>query len=402
MALVPVEEALTRILKGAKPLPAETIKLQDGLGRILAADIVARRDQPPFYASAMDGYAVRHEDLNQVPVTLKLIGASGAGHGFTGMLKQGQAVRILTGAPMPKGADTIVIQEVTRIVKGGVEVLDAPAPGRNIRVRGLDFKKAEVLVPAGTKLTARDLGLAAAGNAAMIRVRKKPRVAILTTGDELAAIGTAPRWDQITSSNNQALSALVTAMGAEAIDFGVVRDDLKATTAAVKKAFNADILVTTGGASVGDHDFVQEALKRAGVKIDFWKIALRPGKPFMFGTKGKLRVLGMPGNPVSAIMCSLVFLKPLLHVMDGLPPDTGFGTARLAIDLPANDHRQDYMRARISNADDGTLLVTPATKQDSSMQRVMREADCMVVRPPHAPALEAGALVPILRFPAGI
>ena len=402
MALLPVEDALARILKGAKPVAAETIPLSKGLGRVLAEDIKAGRDQPPFDASAMDGYAVRHADLSDIPVMLKVAGVSAAGHGYQGTVKAGQAVRILTGAPMPKGADTIVIQEVTRKAGDQIEVLEAPLLSRNIRVHGLDFKKSDVLVPAGTVLTARDLGLAAAGNAATIRVRRKPRVSILTTGDELAAIGASPRWDQITSSNNQALAGIVAALGAEAIDFGVVRDDLKATTAALKKAFNADILVTTGGASVGDHDFVQEALKRAGVKIDFWKIALRPGKPFMFGTKGKLRVLGMPGNPVSTIMCSLVFLKPLLQVMQGMPADHGMGTARLAVPVPANDHRQDYMRATIGTAEDGALLVTPATKQDSSMQRIMREADCMVVRPPHAPALEAGSLVPILRFPAGI
>lgn len=402
MALVAVEEALARVLKGAKALPAETIPLHKGLGRVLAADILAKRDQPPFDASAMDGYAVRHADLAAIPARLKLAGVSAAGHGYKSEVKLGQAVRILTGAPMPKGADTIVIQEVTRVIGNEIEVLEAPLVGRNIRVHGLDFKKRDVLIPASTRLNARDLGLAAAGNAATIRVRRKPRVSILTTGDELAAIGAMPRWDQITSSNNQALAALATAMGAEAIDFGVVRDDLKATTAAVRKAFNADILVTTGGASVGDHDFVQEALKRAGVKIDFWKIALRPGKPFMFGTKGKLRVLGMPGNPVSTIMCSLVFLKPLLQVMQGLSAEHGMGAARLAVPLPANDHRQDYMRARLATAEDGALLVTPALKQDSSMQRIMREADCMVVRPPHAPALEVGSLVPILRFPAGV
>ncbi len=402
MTLVPVEEALARILKDVKPLPAESIKLKDGLGRVLAADVVAKRAQPPFDASAMDGYAVRHADLVSATARLKLVGTSAAGHGFTKRVKAGEAVRILTGAPMPKGADTVVIQENTRVEGDALEVREVPTLGRNIRACGLDFGKGDVLVPRGTRLNARDLGLLASANAATIRVQRKVRVAILTTGDELANVGKVPRWDQITSSNNQALSALVAALGAKAIDFGAVRDDLKSITTAIKKAGTADILITTGGASVGDHDFVQEALRRAGVKIDFWKIALRPGKPFMFGTKGKLRVLGMPGNPVATIMCSLVFLKPLLHVMEGQPSDTGHGFARLAVDLPANDQRQDYLRATISHDSDGMVLATPASKQDSSMQRIMRNADCLIIRPPFATALEAGAKVPVLTFPPGV
>ena len=237
MALVPVEEALARILHGAKLLPAETIKLKDGLGRVLTADAVAKREQPPFDASAMDGYAVRHADVAHTPVVLKLAGTSAAGHGYRRVVKPGQAIRILTGAPMPEGADTVVIQEHTRRAGEQVEVLETPTPGRNIRVRGLDFHKRDVLVAKGTRLNARDMGLAASGNNAIIRVRRKPVIAILTTGDELSAVGKTPRWDQITSSNNQALAALVTAMGARAIDLGVVRDDLKATTAAIKKSF---------------------------------------------------------------------------------------------------------------------------------------------------------------------
>ena len=401
MALLPVSEALARILDTARLTSVELVSLGDALGRTLAKDIVARRDQPPFAASAMDGYAVRYEDIVSLPARLKLIGMSAAGHAFKGHVKAGTAVRILTGAPVPRGADTVVIQENTRIENEFVVVLEPTRLGRNIRASGLDFGKGGLLVPAGVKLGARDIGIAASANAALIRVRKKPLVAIFSTGDELAEAGKPARADQITSSNAPALAAFVRACGGDVVDLGIVGDDLRATIAAIKKAARADILVTTGGASVGDHDYVQAALDQAGVKIDFWKIAMRPGKPFMFGTKGKQRVLGLPGNPVAALVCAQLFLKPLIDAMLGVEIDVLPVLARLGCDLPANDQRQDYLRAKLELAADGARTATPHLKQDSSMQRVMRDSDCLVIRPPFAPEVKIGDIVEILLFSEG-
>lgn len=398
MALLPLEEALQRIIASAKLLPAETVPLHLAHGRILAKAITARADQPPFHASAMDGYAFRHADATTLPASLKIIGTAAAGHPFKGTLRSGQAVRILTGAPLPRGADTIVIQENTSVSRKTLQVIHPTEKGRNIRPHAMDFAKGLELVPAGQRLTARDVGLAASANHAFIRVRMKPRVAILTTGDELAVPGAKLRPGQIRSSNSPALAAYAAALGADVLDLGIIRDDLKAITAAVRKAARADILITTGGASVGDHDHVQEALRRAGVKIDFWKIAMRPGKPFMFGTRGRLRVLGLPGNPVAALVCARLFLKPLIAAMNGLPTAEPLAFARLSHALPANDQRQDYLRGEL--AADGTVVT--AQKQDSSMQRVMRTATCLVIRPPHAPEAKPGELVPVLRLDDGL
>ena len=393
MALMPVDEALARVLGAGKILGAELVKLDEVIGRVLAKDLKAKRDQPPFQSSAMDGYAVRHEDLND---PLMIVGVSAAGHGFKDIVKKGQAVRILTGAPLPKGADTIVIQENVSLNGKHLVVHEAPALGRNIRPRGLDFKKNAVLISAGTRVTARDIGLMAAANAAVVSVRKRPRIVLFTTGDELVLPGDHPRADQIFSSNSQALAAMLKFWGAEVINLGIVRDDMRATIAAINKAADADILVTTGGASVGDHDYVQEALKRAGIKIGFWKIALRPGKPLMFGTKGELSVLGLPGNPVSALVCARIFLKPLIGKMLGLNGHDEPVMARVAEALPANDERQDYLRATLRHEEDGVRVVSVFSKQDSSMQRNLRDADCLILRPPGAPEVAKGALVPII------
>ncbi len=401
MAMLSVSEALARILDTAQISPLETVALADSLGRVLAKPIVAKRDQPPFVSSAMDGYAVHHSDLAQVPVKLKLVGISAAGHGFKGTLKSGETIRILTGAPLPQGADTVVIQENTRVENDSIVILEPAALGRNIRAKGLDFESGAELVSAGVKLAARDIGLAASANSAFIRIRKKPLVAIISTGDELVMAGKPARADQIWSSNAPALSAFIKSCGADVLDLGIIGDDLRATTAAIKKAARADILVTTGGASVGDHDYVQGALKNAGVKIDFWKIAMRPGKPFMFGTKARLRVLGLPGNPVAAFVCAQLFLKPLIETMLGLDLPVHPLLARLTCDLHANDQRQDYLRSTLQVGADGARTVTPFSKQDSSMQQLLRDANCLVIRPPFAPEVKVGDLVEILLFPEG-
>lgn len=393
MALLPVTDARARILAKCKPLTSETIPLADCFGRVLARDIKAKRDQPPFDSSAMDGYALCHVD-QQLP--LKLVGVSAAGHGFRRVLQAGQTVRILTGAPLPRGADTIVIQENVNLSGQELIVIEAALFGKNIRVRGLDFKARDVLVPAQTIMNARDIGLAAAGNNPFVAVRRKPRVVIFTTGDELVLPGQKPSVDQIISSNSHAIAAMAKAFGAEVTNLGIVRDDLKATKAAIRKAATGDILITTGGASVGDHDYVQQALRETGVAINFWKIAMRPGKPFMFGRKGQQYVLGLPGNPVSALVCATLFLRPLLEAMQGLIPKNAETLARLSGTLPANDGRQDYLRATLSTDPDGRRSAQCFTIQDSSMQRTMRNADCLIVRAPHAKPAQDGELVPIL------
>lgn len=396
MALLPVPEAIARILDGVKPLAAEAAELSRSQDRVLAAPVKAVRHQPPFDASAMDGYALRHADLAAGTTTFSLAGTSAAGHGWKGTVKPGQAIRILTGAPVPKGADTIVIQENTRREGNALTVLEVPAQGRNIREAGADFRKGEILLPAGIRLRARDIGLAAAGNAATLKVRRRPRLVLFTTGDELVLPGARPRADQIVSSNSHAIEAMARRLGADVVNLGIVADTLKATGAAIRKGFGADILVTTGGASVGDHDYVQEALKGAGVSINFWKIAMRPGKPFMFGRKGRTRVLGLPGNPVSALVCARLFLNPLINALLGLPTSEVTATARLEGSLPANDERQDYIRATLDTAPDGTRIARPFSRQDSSMQRTFRESGCLIIRPAHAPAIASGAEIPVL------
>ena len=395
MALLPVEEARARILANVKPLPSENIPLAEALGRVLAKPLTAKRDQPPFDASAMDGYAVRSED-NATELTVT--GTSAAGHAFKGKLKSGEAIRIFTGAPVPASADAVVIQENTTAKGKIVTILQAARASQNIRPRGLDFRKGETLLPASTRLNARDVGLAAAMNCDILSVRKRPVVAVIATGDELVLPGKKPRPDQIVSSNSNALVAMAESFGAKVINGGIVRDDLKATERAILKMAKADIIVTTGGASVGDHDFIQQALKNTGVKIDFWKIAMRPGKPFMYGRKGKQQVLGLPGNPVSALVCARLFLKPLLNCLQGLPVEEEATMARLGVAMPANDSRQDYVRARLEIAPDGSRTATPYGKQDSSMQHTFRDAHCLIIRPPNAPALSIGNLVSILNL----
>ncbi len=396
MALLPVEDALKRILDGAKPLSLEQVALDKSCGRVLAVDVCAKRDQPPFPASAMDGYAVINADVAMRPATLKIIGTSAAGHGFKGTVMPGTAVRILTGAPLPKGADTIVIQENTERNADLLRVIEHTPLGKNIRRLGLDFAKGNVLVGKGQRLSARDVGLLAAGNAANVKVYRRPKVVLFTTGDELVLPGTRPRADQIVSSNSHAVAAMVQQFGAEVVNLGIVKDNLKATIAAVRKGLGADVLLTTGGASVGDHDYVQAAFRACGVNIDFWKIALRPGKPFMYGRKGKTHVMGLPGNPVSALVTARIFLKPLLDRFSGLPDVNLETTAILDGHLPANDHRQDYMRATMTVEPNGKRTVSAFTAQDSSMQRTLQSSQALIVRPPNAPAARTGDSVSVL------
>jgi molybdopterin molybdotransferase len=400
--MITVEEARARILAAFKPLAAEQIALTEGLGRVLAEDITARLTQPPAAVSAMDGYAVRAADAAKVPVSLQVTGYAQAGHVFEGELRTGEAARIFTGAALPRGADAVVIQEDTAADGDRVEIRLSAQPGRHVRAAGTDFNKGDVLLKAGRRLTARDIGIAAAMNAPWLRVTRRPRIAILATGDEVVMPGEPIGPTQIVSSNSLSLSAFVTACGAEPIHLGIAPDDLNALQRMAAAAAGADLLVTSGGASVGEHDLVQKALGAAGMELDFWKIAMRPGKPVLFGRVGATPVLGLPGNPVSALVGSTLFLRPAIDRMLGLAaPAIPGATAILGRDLPENDSREDYLRAEASYDANGRMVATPFPKQDSSMLSLMARADCLIVRPIRAPAAKAGATVPIVMLTGG-
>ena len=401
--MISVEEARRRVLADITPLPAETVGLREALGRVLANDVTARRSQPPVDVSAMDGYAVRAADVAGAPVTLKVVGEAPAGASAVGAVGPGEAVRIFTGGPMPDGADAIVIQENTETGGGAmITVLKGAATGAFVRPRGLDFRDGDVLLKAGRVISARDVGLLAAMNVPWLSVRRRPRVAILATGNEIVLPGDPIAPGQIVSSNGMAIGAMVKACGGEAIDLGIAGDNVAALRDATKAAIGADFLVTTGGASVGDHDLVQQALSQVGLKVDFWRVAMRPGKPLIFGWWNGVTMLGLPGNPVSAMVCAIVFLRPALaRLLDRGDGDEPASSALLGAELGANDERQDYLRAALGHDRNGELVATPFGRQDSSMFATMARADCLVIRPPHAGPAAAGARVSIVPLHAG-
>lgn len=398
--MISIEEALSRILKGVGgPLAAEEVSLTEGLGRVVAEDVTARLTQPPLAVSAMDGYAVRAADVARVPARLAVIGMAPAGRLFAGSVGPGQAVRIFTGAALPEGADAIVIQEDTEAAGDTVIVRETATAGRFVRPAGLDFEAGTVGLAAGRRLTARDIGLAAAMNRPWLKVRRRPRVAILSTGDELVNPGETPGPGQIVSSNTFALAAFVRAEGGEPVMLGIARDDPMALARGIEAAADADLLLTSGGASVGEHDLIADALAAAGMTLDFWKIAMRPGKPLLFGRLGRMPVLGLPGNPVSSLVCALVFVRPALAALLGRRVDAhAEARALLGRDLPENDRRQDYLRAALAADPERGLVATPFERQDSAMLSLLAQAGCLVVRPPHAPAARTGTIVPILRL----
>jgi molybdopterin molybdotransferase len=401
VALLPVADALSQILQDAASLRAEDVPLADAAGRVLAADVAARITQPPADVSAMDGYAVRADDIARIPASLKIIGEVAAGHPFATRVGPGEAARIFTGGVLPTGTDTVVIQENTTRENGRVVINAGAARGKNVRIRGLDFRQGDVLLPKGRRLTARDLMLAAAMNHAAVPVHRRPKVAVLGTGDELQPAGAALQPGQVVYSNGYALAALARQEGAEAIDLGIAPDRVEAIAAAVRRARDtgADILVIAGGASVGDHDLVQKSLATEGLALSFWKVALRPGRPVMHGRLGGMHVLGVPGNPVSSYVCALLFLVPLIRRMAGRTDLTAASeSAVLGSDLPANDERMDFLRARLSPGPDGTAIVTPLPIQDSSMMAALAKADCLLIRNAHAPALKAGSRCPIVKL----
>ena len=400
MALLAVADALARVLAEARPLPAETVPLDDALGRVLTDDLTALRTQPPAAVSAMDGYALRAADVARAPATLRLIGEVAAGHPFDGAVNTGETARIFTGGVLPDGADTVAIQEETTRDGDAVTILKPTAKGRNVRVKGIDFRQGQMLIRQGRRLTGRDLMLAAAMNHPALSVHRQPKVAVLGTGDELVAPGGTPGPGEIVYSNGFAIRAMLRAEGAAVIDLGVSRDRLDDITAGFRSARDAgaDVLVTTGGASVGEHDLVQQALAAEGLDLTFWRIALRPGRPMMHGKLGAMQLLGLPGNPVSSYVCAFLFLVPLIRRLSGrsdLAPEQT--EARLGRDLPANGEREDYMRAVLREGPDG-LIATPLPDQDSSLMAPLAQADCLVIRLVHAPAAAAGSRCVILKL----
>ncbi|WP_398466748.1 gephyrin-like molybdotransferase Glp [Tardiphaga sp.] len=400
MALMPFTDAMAAILKGADALPEEMVALEDAFHRVLARDVASLRTQPPEAMSAMDGYAVRATDA-AVGAKLKVIGEISAGKPFDRALAPGEAARIFTGGVVPAGSDAVVIQEDTARDGDMVTVNEAAPVGKNIRPAGVDFRQGDVLLRAGTRLADRDLALAAGMNHPVVPVQRRPVVAMLATGDELVMPGVTPGPGQIVLSNGFALRALARAEGAEVIDLGIARDTLESTTAAIRRAIdlNVDVLITTGGASVGDHDLVQQSLVEAGVEMSFWKIAMRPGKPMMHGRRGPMRVIGLPGNPVSSYVCGFLFMVPLLRALSGRSEVQHVREAAvLGRDLAANDHREDYLRTRLE-WQDGKLVATPVTKQDSSLLGNLAIAEGLLVRPPNAAAAKAGDRCAIIRLP---
>jgi molybdopterin molybdotransferase len=392
---------LALVLADSEPLPAEAATLVDAFGRVLASDLIALRTQPPAAVSAMDGYAVRAADVATAPVQLTVVGEVAAGRPFDREIGSGEAARIFTGGVMPRGADTVVIQEVTTREGDAVAIKRPETKGRYVRPEGFDFKAGAALLTKGRRLTARDIALAGAMNHATVPVHRRPRMAVLATGDELVAPGTPPAPGQIVSSNSFALMAIGNLEGAETFDLGVVPDRLDATVAAVRRAraMGADVLVTSGGASVGDYDFVGQAFASEGIALSFWKVAMQPGKPLMHGRLDRMMVLGLPGNPVSSFVCATLFLVPLLRKLAGRE-DISLAAAHAVLGraVPANGGRAQYLRARLATTPDGTPVATPFSKQDSSLQVTLARADCLVIREPHAPAAEPGARCEIINL----
>lgn len=397
MGLLAVDAALGRILSDVTPTLAEAAPLLGAAGRVLASDLTARLTQPPFDASAMDGYAVRAGDVRTLPATLRLIGEAAAGHAFAGSIGPGETVRIFTGAPVPAGADAIVIQENVKADGARISVVDGLPDPEHLRPRGGDFREGDTPLKAGRRLTARDITLAAAMGHANLPVRRKPRVAILATGDELVPPGETPRADQIISSNPYGLAAMVAAAGGEPHLLGIARDTRESLAEKIAAAEDADILLTIGGASVGAHDLVVPALEAAGMTLDFWKIAMRPGKPLIFGRRGRQRVIGLPGNPVSSLICTRVFAVPLIAALlaDSAPASEP-RQLPLATPLAANGPRAHYMRARRIAGPGAAPSVRPLETQDSSLLTPLAAADCLIVRAPQAEAEAPGAPVMVL------
>ena len=393
-----VEEARARVLQNAVPIAdVQRRDLLASHGQVLAEPLVARLTQPPFHSSAMDGYAIRAADIARLPADLTVIGEAAAGCGYKGEVGPRQAVRIFTGAPIPTGADAIVIQENTDREGDRVRIREGTTDIEHIRPLGGDFKTGDTLLQAGRRLSARDITLAAAMGYPALPVRRPPVVAILATGDELVMPGITPGPDQIVCSNTFGIAGMVRSAGGTPRLLGIARDTRESLVEHLDQAKGADIVLTVGGASVGDHDLVGPVLQAKGMALDFWRIAMRPGKPLMYGRLGVQHVLGLPGNPVSSLVCTRLFVVPLIRALLGLEAEPAHAIdAVCTAPLAANGPRAHYMRATARRSEDGMLAVTPVSSQDSSLMRPLADADCLLVRPIGGPALPAGARVPIL------
>tara|TARA_Y100000588_G_C14220516_1_gene910771 strand:- start:471 stop:1685 length:1215 start_codon:yes stop_codon:yes gene_type:complete len=400
--MISVQKARDKLLASFTELPAEDISLDKSLGRVLAKAIIARRTQPPTDLSAMDGYAVRCRDFCKLPSEGRCIGEAPAGNMFEGTIGPGEVVRIFTGGPIPSGADAVVLQEDTLINDQCVTITEKPTPGQYIRKAGLDFQEGVDQIFPGRFMKVRDIGLAAAMNHPWISVRRRPIITILATGDEIVRPGEPLGPSQIVSSNSISLKAFVENCGATGINLGIANDDPSTLDTMIAGAAGSDLLITTGGISVGDYDLVRQTLLSKGLTVDFWKVAMRPGKPVMFGKLGPVPVLGLPGNPVSALVCSLIFVKPIIEKMLGVSVSNSERSyATLTIPLPPNDEREDFLRAKTNFNKEEGLTVTPFPKQDSSMVSLLASSDCLVVRAPNAKKASEGETVEIIMFPAG-
>ncbi len=394
--MISVAEARSRILATAPKPKTEIVMLTEAAGRTLSSSLIARRTQPPKDMSAMDGYAVRGEDLQTAPTELKVIGEAPAGRPFNGHVGTGETVRIFTGGELPRGTDTVVLQEDTDRIGDIAKFNEMQTIGRHVRKAGLDFCTGDTVISSGTILTPRHLALAASINTLWARVSRRPKVAILATGDEIRLPGDDLGQGQIIGSSGVGVASYVNQVGGEAVLLDIAGDTEESLISAAHQAKGADILVTLGGASVGDHDLVQQALVKEGLEVDFWKIAMRPGKPLMFGRLREQIVLGLPGNPVSTMVCAILFLAPLIRVMLGQhQTDPYTVSARLKESMGANDQREDYVRAKLTQCESGFEAEAIAI-QDSSMMSVFAEANCLIVRPPHMEEAPAGSLVDTL------
>lgn len=399
MSLLPVEDAITAIVQRVPAPVAETVALTAAAGRVLLEPVIAAHDQPPFDASSMDGYAVRAADI--VPGhRLPIIGVSQAGAGFSGSIGAGECVRIFTGAPVPAGADAVIMQEEATAADGLVSFSAATTPGSSIRVWGNDFRSGQVLIEAGTRLGPFHVIVAAAANAADVVVAKRPRIALLATGDELVTPGTALGVDQIVASNSYGLAPLLAPYAETVTDHGIARDDRAALREKLAAIFadEPDMVITTGGASVGDHDIVQELLIEFGVTLDFWRINMRPGKPLMFGTRGKTLIFGLPGNPVSAMVTATVFIKPALRAWQGVAKPE-LWRLPLAAPTPRNTARRHFMRAQLVQTPLGPQLL-PVSQTDSGQTSSLARADMLIIQPEFDPGQPAGTIVEALSLAA--
>ena len=397
--MLSVSQALSRVTSGFRVIESEHISLSNAHGRVLAEDLKARLSQPPVSVSSMDGFAVRAADVQNIPAQLTQVGISRAGNGYKKVVGPGECARIFTGAPLPDGTNAVVIQEVTARNRDQIEVQKSVSEGANVRGAGLDFRSGELIIRAGKRLTARDVGLAASMNFPWLRVRRQPRIALIANGDEIVMPGEPLLSDQIISSNSLALEAYIRELGGIVVNLGIARDTEKSLREALMGARGSDALVTIGGASVGDYDLVRGVMAAEGNHLNFYKVAMRPGKPLIFGTWREIPVLGLPGNPVSAGVTSFIFLRAAMEIMLG----TGDGSMKtenawLGRDLPGNGDRQDFMRSELSINGEGRLVATPFSVQDSSMMTLFAKADCLALRAPFAPPASRGDPISILRL----